>query len=150
MRQLRRMLPVQGELTERMARLRATAHHVREGHVGRLAQMKHLYAKLSPSARKEAAARLVARYQQLVGIEERVERLDKAVATIERRIKELTGEAQARLANGQLPQVPDLLKAAEALQRHNGRLLAIIERTESRLSNVVRQTAQQASKVSRK
>ena len=61
--QLRRILPAEGWLTERMAQLRERAYYVRKGHVARLEETKHVYSKLPRSERKKAAADLVSRYR---------------------------------------------------------------------------------------
>ncbi|MBN2316300.1 MAG: hypothetical protein JXM79_20395 [Sedimentisphaerales bacterium] len=91
--QIKRMLPVQGYLTERMAQLRAKAHQIRNGHIARLEETRDAFAKLPTSAKKKASAELSAAYNQMVGIDTRLERLDKAVAENEKRIRELTEKA---------------------------------------------------------
>ena len=88
--QLKRMLPAEGYLTERMSQLRAKAHQVRNGHIARLEETRHVFAKLPTSAKKKAAADLAARYNQIIGIDTRLERLDKAVAENEKKIRNLT------------------------------------------------------------
>ncbi len=93
LRQLRRVLPAEGWLTERLARLRERAHHVREGHAARIDELRHIIRELPAGARKKASRELSARYHEL-HLDKRLERLDKAVAENERRIKALTLEAQ--------------------------------------------------------
>jgi hypothetical protein len=93
-RQVTRMLPAQGYLTERMAQLRAKAHQIRNGHVARLEETRQVFDKLPTSAKKKASAELAARYNQMIGIGTRLERLDKAVAENEKRIRELTEKAK--------------------------------------------------------
>jgi hypothetical protein len=92
--QIKRMLPAQGYLTERMAQLRAKAHQVRHGHIARLEERRQAFAKLPDSARKKASAGLAARYDEMAGMETRLEHLDQAVAENEKRIRELTAKAQ--------------------------------------------------------
>ena len=148
--QLRRMLPAEGYLTERMAQLRAKAHRVRNGHIAALEETRQVFAGLPVSARKKAAAELAARYSQLIDMETRLERLDKAVAENEYRIKELTGQAQHYTARYDNKKLNESLKAAEALQHHNSRLFKTIERTEAKLSAIAKTVAQQARQVNQK
>ena len=144
MLQLRRMLPAEGWLTERMARLREKAHYIRKGHIARLSETKSMYAKLPTPAKREAAADLVSRYRQLAGIDERLERLDRAVAENERRIKVLTREAHEVVARYEFQKVEGLLKAAERLQNHNVKLCKRIEHTEQKLIRVAQKAANEA------
>ena len=55
MLQLRRMLPAEGWLTQRMAELRAKAHRAREGHVARIVEIRDTFDKLPIAGRKKAA-----------------------------------------------------------------------------------------------
>lgn len=142
--QLRRMLPAEGYLTERMAQLRAKAHRVRNGHIARLEETRHVFAKLPTSAKKKASGELVAGYGHIVGIDTRLERLDKAVAENEVRIRDLTKRAQEYAARYDHKRLSECLKAAEKLQHHNSRLFKVIERTEGKLAAVARKVAQQS------
>ena len=144
MLQLRRMLPAEGWLTERMARLRERAHYIRKGHIARLSETKGACAKLSTPAKRRAAADLAARYRQLIGMDERLERLDRAVAENERRIRLLTREAHEVVARYEFQKVEGLLKAAERLQGHNAKLCKLIERTEQKLIRVAQKAANEA------
>ena len=145
--QLKRMLPAEGYLTEKMAKLRAKAHRIREGHIARLEETRHVFAKLPTSAKKKASAELSACYKKIIGIDDRLERLDRAVAENERRICELTKLAQRYTANYDHKNLDDCLKAAEKLQHHNSRLFKIINRTEEKLSAIAKKIAQKASQV---
>ena len=78
-----------------------------------------------------------------------MERLDKAVAEYETRIRQLTYQAEQYAANYNYQKMHDCLKAAEKLQRHNSKLLKIIERTEAKLSSVAQQVAKEAKEVNR-
>lgn len=147
MRQLQRMLPAEGYLTRRMAELRTKAYQVRHGHVARLEETKHLYANLPVSAKKQAAAQLAGRYRQMIGIDQRLERLDRAVAATENRIRELMKRAQIRLRRYDHRGLYHTLKEAEKLQKHNTRLFALINRTQGKLVGVAERTAQQATKL---
>jgi hypothetical protein len=145
--QLRRMMPAEGYLTERLAQLRAKAHQIRKGHVARLEETKQVFADLPASARKEASAQLAAKYNQVVGIDTRLERLDRAVAETERRIRQLTAQAQEYAAGHNFPKLCDALKAATRLQRHNSTLFRIIDRTEHKLSSVAAGIAKEVKQV---
>ena len=145
--QLQRMLPAEGWLTQRMAELRAKAHRIRNGHIARLDETRDAFSQLPPSAKKRAAANLADRYNQIVGIDTRFERLDKAVAATEQGVRQLTRQAQVSAARHDYPALREALKAAERLQRHNSRLIKLIERTESRLSAVAKEAAREVKQV---
>ena len=145
--QIRKMLPAEGYLTERMARLRAKAHQIRNGHIARLEETRHVFARLPTPAKKKAAAELAAGYNQIIGIDTRLERLDKAVAENERRIRELTQKAQERATQYDHKGLVDCLKHAEKLQKHNSRLFKIIARTEAKLTSLAKQVAARAKQV---
>lgn len=147
LRQIKRMLPAQGYLTERMAELRTKAHHVRNGHIARLEETRHAFTKLLTPAKKKAAAELAVRYNQMVGIETRLERLDHAVAENEKRIRELTAKAQEYTAKYDHQQLYHSLKAAEKLQHHNSKLFKNIERTEHKLSAIAKEVAKEVKQV---
>jgi len=148
--QLKRMLPAEGSLTERMAQLRAKAHRIRNGHIARLEETRGVFAKLPASANKKPAAELSDRYSQIIGVDTRLERLNRAVAENERRIRNLTGQAQQYTANYDYPKLHGCLKAAEKLQHHNSRLIKIITRTEGRLSAIAKEIAKQTQEVTKK
>ena len=141
MTQLRQILPAEGWLTERMARLREKAHHMREGHVARLEETGGWYDKLPKSAQKEAAADLAQRYRQLIDTDKRLERLDKAVAKTEKTIMELTREAERALARGEYRRLERLVHEAEKYQKHNVKILKAIERTDVKLVRIVEHVA---------
>ena len=148
--QLKRILPAEGWLTQQMAQLRAKAHRIRNGHLARLQETRDAFARLPASAKKQAAANLAGRYNQVIGIDTRLERLDKAVAETERRIRDLTAQAQQYAAQRDQRRLQDTLKTAEKLQHHNSRLVKIIKRTEGRLSALVREVADHATGVTPK
>ena len=144
--QIKRMLPAEGYLTERMAQLRAKAHQIRNGHIARLEETRSAFARLPTPAKKKASQELSAKYGQLIGIDTRLERLDKSVAENEHRIKELTKQAQVYTAKYDYKKLTEALKAAEKLQKHNTHLFKIIERTEKNLSHIAKQIAKEARK----
>jgi len=141
------MLPAQGYLTERMAKLRAKAHQIRNGHIARLEETRHVYAKLPRSVKKQAAAELAAAYNQMIGMDTRLERLDKAVAENEKRIREATQRAQDRARQYDHRGLVECLRDAERLQHHNSRLFRTIEGTEAKLTALARQVAARAKRV---
>jgi hypothetical protein len=147
MLRLRRMLPVEGYLTRRMAQLRAKAHRIRNGHIARLEETKSVFAKLPASVKKKAAAHLADRYRQIIGIDTRLERLDKAITETERRIRYLTQQARLYTSRTDHEKLYNTIKAAERLQHHNSRLLKLIERTEGKLSDVANKVAHEVKKV---
>jgi len=147
--QIKRMLPAQGYLTERMAQLRAKAHRIRNGHIARLEETRNVFAKLPTSAKKKASAELAARYSEIVGVDTRLERLDKAVAENERRIRQLTQQAQRYTANYEHRKLSECLKQAQKLQHHNSRLFRIIDRTESKLTEIAKKVAGQVKQVNK-
>jgi hypothetical protein len=147
MTQLQRLLPEEGWLTQRLAQLRATAHYARAGHLARIHELREMVNQLPPDARAKAAQELAARYTELQ-LDVRLERLDRAVAEIERRIRELTARAETCVAQHEYPKVEGLLNEAAGLQDHNVKLIKLIEGTEQRLLAAARQLVQQTSGVS--
>ncbi|MFC1637173.1 hypothetical protein ACFL5Z_20315, partial [Planctomycetota bacterium] len=148
--QLRKILPAEGGLTQRMAQLRAKAHRIRNGHIARLQGTRQIVAKLPASAKKKLSAELADRYQHIIGIDTRLQRLDRAVAVNERRICLLTREAQKSTIQSNPQRLRDALKAAEELQRHNSRLLKIIVRTEEKLTRAAMRVVNKTKEVDKK
>ena len=146
--QLKRMLPAEGWLTERLAQLRKKAHQASRGHVARIEEIQQQFAKLPTAAKKKASQELIARYAELK-LDRRLERLDRAVAENERRIRQLTQEAQACTQSGDHKRLTEILAAASKLQHHNSRLFKLIDHTEKRLASLAQQAAKGASEVSR-
>jgi endonuclease III len=144
---LKQMLPAEGYLTNRMAQLRAKAHRIRDGHIARLEETRNVFTKLPASVKKQAAAHLSDRYKQIIGVDARIERLDKAVAETERRIRDLTAQAQRYAAQYDYQNLHDSLKAAEKLQHHNTRLFKLIERTEHKLSAIAKKVAREVNQI---
>jgi len=144
--QLKRMLPAEGWLTERMARLRERAHRLKSGHVARIEELRHDLPKLSTPEKRRISTELAARYQELK-LDVRLERLDKACAENERRIKEMTRHARESLERGDHRKLVDLLEAASKLQAHNEKLFKTIDRTEKKLILLAKQAAQHPGSV---
>jgi len=140
MLQIRRMLPAEGWLTQRLARLRENAYHAREGHVARIEAIQHIIKNLPPAAKRKAGEELAATYKEL-GLDLRLDRLDKAVAANEERVRRLTKEAQGYLAANDYRSLHGSLEAATKLQKHNSHLFKLIDRAEARLAAAARQVA---------
>ena len=136
-------------ITKRMAKLRARAHQMRNGHIALLAETQSKFAQLPTAVKKKAAAELALGYGQLAGIDTRLERLDKLVAQNEQRIKALTKEALRYTVNRDYPKLQNMLQAAEKLQHHNTKLIRTIERTEQKLSFVAQKVLQEVRGVNR-
>lgn len=141
--QLRRMLPAEGFLTERLARLREKAHRIRIGHIAQVEEIQKHLAQLPPQARRQAASELAAKFKELK-FDTRLERLDRAVAANEKRVRDLTQQAQALLQRGDQRGLVDVLKTASTLQKHNAHLLRTISSTEKRLLHAAEQAARRA------
>jgi len=141
--QLKRMLPAEGWLTERLAGLRARAFRVRQGHVARIEEIQHLVKDLPPETKRKAGEELKDTYKEL-GLDLRLERLDGAVAANEKRIRDLTGLAEQYAAAHDHRRLHGILEAAGKLQKHNSRLFQIIDRTEKRLAKAAEKVAKDA------
>lgn len=144
--QLQRMLPAEGFLTERLARLREKAHRIRVGHIAQVEEIQKHLSRLPPQARRQAASELAAMFKELK-FDARIERLDHAVAANEKRVRELTQQAQQLLQRGDQRGLVDVLKAASTLQKHNAHLLRTIGSTEKRLLHAAEQAARRAGGV---
>jgi len=140
MLRLRRTLPAEGWLTERLARLREHAQYVRQGHLARVQQLRSVMKRLPADARRRASQELAARYAELQ-LDTRLDRLDRAVAENERRIRALTAEARESLDRSDHRKMDTLLREAEKLQKHNGDLLALIENAERKLAAIAQEIA---------
>jgi len=145
--QIRRLLPAEGHLTQRMAQLRQKAYQIRKGHIARLQETRHVFTVLPPSVKKKAAVELAVKYGQMIGIETRLERLDRAVAENERRICDLTARARMHTVRYEYRDLFEDLNVAQRLQHHNTQLFKIIERTEKKLSAIAKQVAQEVKQV---
>jgi len=146
MLQLRRMLPAEGWLTERLARLREKAYRIRLGHIAHIEEIQKHVARLPPAEKRKAASELAASYKELK-FDVRLDRLDRAVAANERRVRELTQQAQTLLQQHDHRRLVDVLDEARKLQEHNAKLLHAISRTEKRLITAAEQIAKKAGGV---
>jgi len=142
-RQLRQMLPAEGWLTERLSTLRGKAYRMRQGHVARIDELKEQAGVLPTAARKALSTQLRDQYREL-GFELRLERLDKTAAATEKKLREITREAERAARNYDFQKLQGLLSRAEKLQKHTTNLFKIIEGTEKRLVNVARKAAMYA------
>ena len=141
--QLKRMLPAEGWLTERLARLREKAHRMRQGQVARIEEIGQQAAKLPVSAKKQLSEQLRQQYRE-VGLELRLERLDRAAAEVEKRIRDITRQAEQASAAYDFRKLHGLMEAGEKLQKHNSSLFKTIERTEKKLDAAARKAAKNA------
>ncbi len=147
--QLKRMLPAEGWLTDRMARLREKAHNMRAGHIARIVELEKAFKDLPVDAKRKAAEEIKTRYKEQK-LDHRLERLDHAVAEAEKRIKILTRQAQVYLRQHDHRRLVDVLEQASKLQEHNAKLLKSISRTEETLIKFAVQAAKQAQGVAKK
>jgi hypothetical protein len=141
--QIRRMLPAEGWLTERLAQLRENAHRFKEGHVARIEELQQAIGKLPSGEKRKVAEQLVASYKEL-RLDVRLERLDQAVAANEKTIRELTQQAEGYAASHDYRRLHDALKAAQKLQGHNSALFKTIDRTEKHLQALATRISKQA------
>jgi hypothetical protein len=146
MLQLRRMLPAEGWLTEHLARLRERAHRFRVGQITQIEEIQQHLGQLPVPARRSAASELAALYKEL-RFDERLERLDRAVAANELQVKQLTAAAEEALSRQDHRRLVDILNQAGKLQRHNSALLKTIRRTEERLESAAKQVTTKAAGV---
>jgi len=86
---------------------------------------------------------LAAGYSQAIGMDTRLQRFDRAVAENEERIHDLNRQAQTYATEYNYRKLNDVLKPAERLQHHNTHPIKIIERTESKLSSIAKQVAEE-------
>ena len=141
--QISGLLPAEGYLTEKMARLREKAHQIRSGHVARLKETQSLTRHLPPARLAQVSAKLITSYYAELDFEKRLERLDNAVAVNEKKIVNLLKQARICSKEYKFQQIPDLLQHAEKLQQQNEKLFKLIEHTESKLSEIARKIAKQ-------
>jgi hypothetical protein len=133
---LGRALPIEGWLTEQLAKLRERATLTRAGHVAKLSELRDLAQKLSVEQREKLSAEIRGRYQALE-LDTRLERLDTGVAETERRVKQFTKQAQRALDRQDYRTVAQSLDKADALQKHVSQLMRAIEATDARLSKLL-------------
>ena len=146
MLQLRRILPAEGWLTQRMSRLRARAHFIRKGHIARVEELRSALDRLPARDKARVSRELTVRYKELK-IDERIERLDHLVASNERSVRDLTRQAQAYVANHDYQKLTEVLEAAQKIQQRCTRLFKLIERTEAKLLAAVNRAARQKNEV---
>ena len=148
MLQLKRILPAEGWLTQRMSQLRARAHFMCKGHIARIEELQETVSKLSSKAKAKVSRELQTRYKELK-IDQRVERLDKLVASNERTVRDLTRQAQAYVAAHEHQKLTEVLEAAQKIQQRCTRLFKLIEHTERRLILTAKRAARRSREVSR-
>ena len=87
-------------------------------------------------------------HHKQLAVDTRLERLDEAVAETERRIVELTRQAQDYLAAHDYRKLHDVLQSAQKIQKHNSRLFKLIEGTEKQLATLALRIAKEQRGVS--
>lgn len=135
--QLKRILPEEGWLTRRMARLREKAYLIQRGHVARLNETKHLIRNLPVESKRKLSQELIAEYNKMVDIDQRIERVDYIVAENEKRIMEITKQAQTYAKRYNYRKLTELLENAQNLQTHNTNAIKHIDSLEKHLSGVI-------------
>lgn len=140
-RQLQRILPAEGYLTQRMAQLRSRVFQIRNGHVSRLEETRKILQNASTNVKKKVSEQLIAKYQKMIGIDTRLERLETVVTKNEKRIRDLTRQAQEYARRFNYEGLYDCLKQAEQLQKHNSRIIRLITHTEYKLNHLAQTTA---------
>ena len=89
---------------------------------------------------------MAAMYDQMIGVDSRLERLDRSVAETEKQIKDLNLQAQQYTQNNNFQKLTDCLKKAEKLQKHNTHLFKLIEQSESKLISIAKTIAKETKK----
>jgi len=146
MRQIHRLLPAEGWLTDQLARLRRKAYFMRKGHIARIKELQQVMNTLPAPKKRLASWELKKRYQEL-HLDQRLSRLNQAVTEFERRIRDLTGRAQKAVAQYEFKKVEGLLKEAEDLQAHNSKLLKQIVKTEEKMARITQEISQNINEV---
>lgn len=141
--QLRHLLPAEGQLTEHLARFREKMALAQQGQMARINELQSELRHLPPEMRESAGEELAARIRQL-RLDRRLDRLDRSVAEAERRLRDLTVQAERALENRRYDVVPDLLDTAARIQQHAKKLLEAIDRTERKLLRAAEEAARAA------
>ena len=139
-RRLEQMLPEQGQLTRRLSHLRQMMHRARRGEVMQVKALEKAFKQLPADARAAAAKRLRRQCNE-ASLVRRLDRLDRAVAEAERRLKEVTTGIERALDERRFRDVSPLMDGAQKLQHQMQNLIVRIERTEHQLLQIVRQGA---------
>jgi hypothetical protein len=134
------ILPEQGRLTYRLSRLRERMHLIKKGRIKQIEELKGILRKTPMSKRAELKNKIHT-YLKELGFDKRLERLDRAVAETETRIRQLTVNARDCLVKKDYSALECTLKKAKKLQQHNDRLLKTITRTEKKLSTMTSRLA---------
>jgi hypothetical protein len=131
-RRIEKILPQAEALTDKMAELRRKAFLVKNGDLNKLKQLRIFLNKTPPNQRSRVLARIKETYKQL-NFDQRIERLDYAVAETEKQIRETLNLSIQKINQSDIQGLNKLLKEAEKLQRHNAKLLSAIQRSENKL-----------------
>lgn len=134
--QLAELIPVEGQVTRRLADLRARAVLAEKGHLARLRKLTGQIPKMTPDQARIGAMQVRAAYKE-AGFYRRIERLDAAAVEVERRVLQLTAQAEALARTGQVNHLHRLVDGAQQLQRQAVKLITLIERDETKLLALV-------------
>jgi|GEM_PF-5012413 len=132
MLQMRRMLPAEGQLVQRLRALQQTAATIRKQTIARISELLQAYETLTTKMKHKALRELAAQCHDLK-FDDKVQQLESAVMANEKRIHELLSRAQNELAAHRFDVVYEVFKAAEKLQKHNTQLFSLMDRTEKKL-----------------
>lgn len=129
---LQRALPAAGWLTQKLAEFRETLKLVERGELEQIHEVQKLAKDLPPRDRRQLVVD-VRRRLRVLRMAQRLDRLDGAVAELERRVQTLTRQAISDLDARNAEAIPGRLDAANRLQRQVARLLEQMERSRQRL-----------------
>jgi len=135
-RQLAELIPVEGQVTRRLADLRARAVLAEKGHLARLRKLTGQIPRMTPEQARIGAMQVRAAYKE-AGFYRRIERLDAAAVEVERRVLQLTAQAETLARTGQIDHLHQLIQGAKKLQRQAVKLVVLIERDEAKLLTLV-------------
>ncbi|AQT68735.1 hypothetical protein STSP2_01907 [Anaerohalosphaera lusitana] len=131
-RQIEDILPKTSALTDQMARLRKQAAFVKNGQLQRIKKLRMRLMRTPPEQRAAVAANMKKAYKELK-FDDRIERLDYAVAETEKRVRDCLNRSIQLLNAGDTAGLIRMLDRARRLQRHNQKLETVIERSKEKL-----------------
>ncbi len=138
--QIRRMLPEEGWLTQRLAGLREKIEYIRRGELERVEDIAKALHQLTPEERARALDRMKKHYRESQLLV-KLDQLDKAVAANEARIVNLTRHAQAYADSHDHQSLLKSLTLAEKLQKQNSQLFKWMNQVEREIEAIARKAA---------
>lgn len=148
--QIKRLLPEEGWLTRRMSDLRTRAHHMKNGHIAKMQETRNITKDLPTQLKKQISTEIIDRYNKIVDFDKRIERLDAITTANEKKIKQLTIQAEKYALEYNFKGLTDIIEKAQKLQDHNSRIFKIIEKTENKLSNLAQKVIDETKQVNKK